>query len=148
MSVLVTFAFVSCNKESDKAVKVPDQEVETLASMISENGSNPDEAIMVASTDGATGLTTTNSVDGNRNRVGHFVYTESNEAGTNQIFVYQINPEGSLTLQGSTPSGGAGAGAGLGSQRALVLSGDHEWLFAVNAGSNSVSSFKVHDVEA
>ena len=35
--------------------------------------------------------------------------------------------------------------AGLGSQGALTLSQDHEWLFAVNAGSNSVSSFKVHN---
>ncbi|MEP6725912.1 MAG: beta-propeller fold lactonase family protein, partial [Bacteroidota bacterium] len=38
-----------------------------------------------------------------------------------------------------------GTGAGLGSQGALILDDEHEWLFAVNAGSNSVSSFRVHD---
>lgn len=144
-AMLMTLAFVSCNKESEKTVTTPDQQAETMSGMISENGLNPDEISMTVSADGSTSLTVTNSVNDKRNSRGHFLYSESNEAGTNQIFIYQINRDGSLTIQGSTNSGGAGTGEGLGSQGALVLSGDHQWLFAVNAGSNSVSSFRVHD---
>ncbi|MFI5192852.1 MAG: lactonase family protein [Chitinophagales bacterium] len=145
MTALMTFAFVSCSKEPAKTVAKRDQQTETTASMISENGANPDETVMSTSTEGITGLTATNSVEENRTRRGHYLYSESNESGVNQIYVYGIGHDGSLSLQGSTASGGIGTGAGLGSQGALVLSEDHEWLFAVNAGSNSVSSFKVHD---
>jgi len=48
-----------------------------------------------------------------------------------------------LTFAGSFASGGNGAGAGLGSQGAVVLSDDNRLLFAVNAGSNSISVFGV-----
>lgn len=143
--VFVSFALVSCNKESEKNIPLPNQQNETINSMISENGLNPDETMMTATADGTTSLTATNSVNNKKNRGGHFLYSESNEAGTNRIFIYQINHDGSLSLRGSINSGGAGAGAGLGSQGALTLSGDHQWLFAVNAGSNSVSSFRVRD---
>ncbi len=85
-----------------------------------------------------------NTESANRN-AGHYLYTETNEAGTNHILVYKIRFNGSLELEGSTVSGGAGTGMGLGSQGALVLDEQHEWLYAVNAGSNSVSSFKVHN---
>jgi 6-phosphogluconolactonase len=145
MTMFITLVFVSCNKDSEKAPVVPDQQVETMSGMISENGANPDEVMMVASATDAKSFTATNSANDIGTRKGHFLYSESNEAGVNQIFVYRINRDGSLTSQGSTPSGGAGAGTGLGSEGALVLSGDHKWLFAVNAGSNSVSSFRVND---
>ncbi|HEV8511573.1 MAG TPA: beta-propeller fold lactonase family protein, partial [Gemmatimonadales bacterium] len=36
-----------------------------------------------------------------------------------------------------------GTGSGLGSQGAIALSDDGRWLFAVNAGSNDVSAFRV-----
>jgi len=39
---------------------------------------------------------------------------------------------------------GSGAGSGLGSQGALALSEDGRWIFAVNAGSNDVSVFRVN----
>ncbi len=74
-----------------------------------------------------------------------YVYTESNEAGTNRIIIYKQQSDGSLVLQGSVASGGAGTGALFGSQGALVLDETHKWLYAVNAGANSVSSFKVDD---
>lgn len=57
--------------------------------------------------------------------------------------VYSINYNGSLQLSSKTVSGGMGTGAPLGSQGALSISKDHHWLFAVNAGSNTVSSFKI-----
>jgi len=144
ISMLTTVVFVSCNKEAEKAASIPTHPDETTASMIAEDGNNPDETMMTASADGKTSLTATNSVNAGRNRGGHFLYTESNESGTNQIFVYEINHDGTLSLQGSAASGGAGAGSGLGSQGAIAISGDHQWLFAVNAGSNSVSSFRVN----
>jgi 6-phosphogluconolactonase len=37
---------------------------------------------------------------------------------------------------------GTGTGTSLGSQGSVVLSPDHQWLLAVNAGSNSVSVFR------
>lgn len=42
-------------------------------------------------------------------------------------------------------SGCSGTGKLLGSQGALELDKNNKWLFAVNEGSNSVSSFKVQD---
>ncbi len=113
--------------------------------MISENGSNPDETMMTATSVGSVEMTATNSVEEHQGHRGHHLYSESNEAGINQIYVYQVNHDGTLSWQSSTVSGGVGTGTGLGSEGALVLSEDHDWLFAVNAGSNSVSSFRVHE---
>src|SRR3989454_9153601 len=49
----------------------------------------------------------------------------------------------SLTVAGTVATGGTGTGSGLGSQGALALSDNGRWLFAVNAGSNDVSIFRV-----
>ncbi len=73
---------------------------------------------------------------------GH-VYIEGNELGLNLIHIYQHNQQGQLTYVGNVPSGGAGNGISLGSQGAVILSPDKQWLYAVNAGSNSVSAFTV-----
>jgi 6-phosphogluconolactonase (cycloisomerase 2 family) len=40
-------------------------------------------------------------------------------------------------------TGGAGTGAGLGSQGSVAISRNNRWLLAVNAGSNSVSVFRI-----
>jgi 6-phosphogluconolactonase len=76
------------------------------------------------------------------NQVGA-VYALTNAIGDNAVAVWNRSSDGSLTPAGSYPTGGAGTAAGLGSQGALVLSQDHQWLFAVNAGSNDISSFRV-----
>jgi 6-phosphogluconolactonase (cycloisomerase 2 family) len=144
ISMCILAALTSCNKESVKTAASTTQGNQSTADMIAENGANPDEVIMTTSSGGTAVLTETNSTENRRSPKGHYLYTETNEAGTNQIFIYQVNNDGSLSFQGAVASGGAGAGAGLGSQGALALSQDHEWLFAVNAGSNSVSSFKMH----
>jgi 6-phosphogluconolactonase (cycloisomerase 2 family) len=57
--------------------------------------------------------------------------------------MYARGADGALTPAGSFPTGGNGTGAGLGSQGAVVVSDDHRLLFAVNAGSNSISSFRI-----
>lgn len=71
------------------------------------------------------------------------VYTLTNAAGGNQVAVYNRAADGSLAPAGAFSTGGLGSGSGLGSQGALVLSQDNQWLFAVNAGSNTVSVFQV-----
>ena len=57
--------------------------------------------------------------------------------------VFDRAADGSLSYRESVASGGLGTGASLGSQGGVVLSNDNQWLYAVNAGSNSVSSFEV-----
>jgi 6-phosphogluconolactonase len=69
------------------------------------------------------------------------VYTLSNSAAGNAVAVFDRAANGELTARGSVPTGGAGSGAGLGSQGALVL--DDRRLFAVNAGSNTVSALRI-----
>ena len=80
------------------------------------------------------------------------VYTLTNSPAGNAVVAYNRAADGTLTPQGTFPTGGAGAGTGLGSQGAVVLSEDGRQLVAVNAGSNSVSLFSVRpgglDLEA
>jgi len=74
------------------------------------------------------------------------VYTMSNDAVENSILVFNRGGDGTLTPAGSYPTGGLGTGGGLGNQSGVVLSPDQKWLFAVNAGSNEISVFRVkHD---
>src|SRR5918994_1288450 len=71
------------------------------------------------------------------------VYALTNSTAGNAVVVYDRGGDGSLTPAGSYPTGGAGTGAGLGSQGGVVVSDNHRLLFAVNAGSNSISSFRI-----
>lgn len=71
------------------------------------------------------------------------VYTLTNSAAGNAVAVFDRAADGTLTAAGSVPTGGLGTGAGLGSQGALALSGDGQRLYAVNAGSNTVTAFAV-----
>ncbi|HUA97455.1 MAG TPA: beta-propeller fold lactonase family protein [Terracidiphilus sp.] len=74
------------------------------------------------------------------------VYTITNQPSGNSVVVLHRAANGTLTLAGSYPTGGAGLGTGadpLGSQGAVALSQSDLMLFAVNAGSNQVSAFVV-----
>jgi 6-phosphogluconolactonase len=71
------------------------------------------------------------------------VYVLTNAPAGNAVLVYNRGGDGSLTPAGSYATGGAGSGAGLGSQGAVIVSDDQRLLFAVNAGSHSVSSFRI-----
>jgi 6-phosphogluconolactonase len=78
--------------------------------------------------------------------VGHYVgavYALTNAADGNEVVVFNRAADGSLSAADSVSTGGLGTGSGLGSQGALVLSEDNRLLFAVNAGSNEISSFLV-----
>ncbi|MEO8634598.1 MAG: beta-propeller fold lactonase family protein [Gemmatimonadales bacterium] len=67
----------------------------------------------------------------------------SNASTGNAVLVFARRRNGSLEAPTSYPTGGTGTGGGLGNQGAVVLSGDHAHLFAINAGSNDVSVFAV-----
>jgi|KBSMisStaDraftv2_1062788.scaffolds.fasta_scaffold78480_2 6-phosphogluconolactonase len=74
------------------------------------------------------------------------VYVLSNQASGNQVLVFHRNYVGHLTFVDSVAAGGNGGGTGpdpLESQNPVVLNNDGSLLFAVNAGSNSISAFRV-----
>src|SRR2546430_6410732 len=71
------------------------------------------------------------------------VFALTNQVAGNSVATFARAADGSLTWAGSVATGGTGAGSGLGSQGALALSDDGRWLFAVHAGSNEVSAFRV-----
>jgi 6-phosphogluconolactonase (cycloisomerase 2 family) len=73
------------------------------------------------------------------------VFTSSNDAAGNELLVFARAPEGGLMLVTRAPTGGLGGGAGLGSQGAVTLSRDGRFVFVVNAGSNTVSTFALQD---
>lgn len=81
---------------------------------------------------------------------GGLVYVMSNSATGNTVAVLKRTFYGGLETVQIAPAGGWGTGVGqsaapdpLGSQNELLLSRDHQWLFAVDAGSNQISVFRV-----
>jgi 6-phosphogluconolactonase (cycloisomerase 2 family) len=77
------------------------------------------------------------------------VYVLTNQTA-NSVMVYARGAAGVLSLSGSFSTGGMGAGTGgdpLGSQGSLVLGRGHRILFAVNAGSNDISVFRIRGLE-
>jgi len=74
------------------------------------------------------------------------VYVLTNQPTGNAVMVFHRDAGGMLTFAGSFASGGIGFGTGndpLGSQGAVVLGDRNRLLFAVNAGSNSISVFTI-----
>jgi 6-phosphogluconolactonase (cycloisomerase 2 family) len=67
------------------------------------------------------------------------VVTQTNAADANALLFYSQEANGALSLTAQTATGGAGLGTGLSAQGAIARDG--RWLFAVNAGSNDVSTF-------
>lgn len=126
--------FSSCKKAENNMITP--QSSTTGTPDFSERGANPDDAGMSADASVA------------RHHDEAYLYTESNGVNHNDIHCYKQHSDGSLTHEGTTASGGTGIGTyqgfGLDGQGALALSDNHKWLFAVNAGSNSISSFQVH----
>jgi 6-phosphogluconolactonase (cycloisomerase 2 family) len=71
----------------------------------------------------------------------------TNNADANQVVAFQRDPDGTLHNPQSYGTDGRGSGGTvdpLASQGSLTLSTDGAWLFAVNAGSGSVSVFRVN----
>jgi len=75
------------------------------------------------------------------------VYSMTNAAGTNQVVALRRSINGRLSFLNSYPTGGSGTGQAtvdpLASQGSVILSRRGRYLFNVNAGSNTISSFRV-----
>jgi 6-phosphogluconolactonase (cycloisomerase 2 family) len=78
------------------------------------------------------------------------VFVQTNQPGGNEVIVYDRGADGRLTEAGTYATGGNGGTAAgavsdrLASQGSLVYDAGHSLLFAVNAGSDTVSAFRVH----
>ena len=79
------------------------------------------------------------------------VFTETDDATGNAVVAFARHADGTLRYIANYPTDGQGLGGAnvvdpLQSQYAVVLTPDHRYLYAVNAGSNSVAAFAVnHD---
>jgi len=79
------------------------------------------------------------------------VFVQTNEVSGNRVLVYEVAEDGNLGAAGSYATGGNGGIAApgtesdrLASQGSLVFDRRHKRLLAVNAGSDSVSTFSLH----
>jgi 6-phosphogluconolactonase (cycloisomerase 2 family) len=71
------------------------------------------------------------------------VYVLSNQPSGNAVVVYARAADGTLSPAGSYATGGSGTGGSLGSQGAVVVDADASHLYAVDAGSSTVTSFRI-----
>ncbi|MEM9057654.1 MAG: beta-propeller fold lactonase family protein, partial [Pseudomonadota bacterium] len=71
------------------------------------------------------------------------VYTSTNATDGNQVAIYSRAVDGTATFDRFVDTGGLGSGGGLGNQGAVTLSDNGRWLYVVNAGSDSLSVFRV-----
>src|SRR5438132_9119951 len=82
-------------------------------------------------------------------RGGRAVFVQSNDTTANQVLTYQRGSNGALTPAASYPTGGKGGrltGAvvdPLASQGSLEFNAEHDLLIGVNAGSDTLYTFKV-----
>ena len=76
------------------------------------------------------------------NAMAGSLYTQTNDPAGNTVQRFDRAPDGSLTPAGTFATGGAGLASLGGRQGAVELSGDGRYLYAVNAGSDSVSVFR------
>ncbi len=81
---------------------------------------------------------------GHRHACG-YVYVNDNTAGTNTVAGFARHADGSLTPLPGSPfsAGGAGTGAGIGSQGALQQTSDGRYLLAADAGSDQISVLQI-----
>jgi 6-phosphogluconolactonase len=74
------------------------------------------------------------------------VFVMTNDNLKNEVLAYQRLYNGGFALRGRFATGGRGSGGTtdpLQSQGSLTLSGDHNLLFAINAGTGTISSFHI-----
>lgn len=80
------------------------------------------------------------------------VYAMTNDFAANSVVAYARQADGTLSMVGEFETGGQGAnfdgGEGLDpliSAYSLLLTDDNDFLLAVNAGSSSVTAFRIND---
>jgi 6-phosphogluconolactonase len=71
------------------------------------------------------------------------VYTLNNSSSGNAVMVFSRAADGHILPAGMVATGGTGTGKGLGNQGALAIDAANRFLFAVNAGSDNISVFKI-----
>jgi 6-phosphogluconolactonase len=72
------------------------------------------------------------------------LYTQTNDPNGNTVQRFDRAPNGSLEPAGTFATGGVGLASLGGRQGAVELSDDGRYLYAVNAGSDTVSVFRTH----
>jgi 6-phosphogluconolactonase len=75
---------------------------------------------------------------------GGAVFTMSNAVAGNSVIAYRIGAGGALIPSGTFGTGGLGTGASLADANSVVLTADHQFLLVVNAGSDTLSVFRVN----
>jgi 6-phosphogluconolactonase len=75
---------------------------------------------------------------------GGAVFTMSNAATGNAVIAYRIGSGGALIPSGTFSTHGLGTGASLADAGALALTANHHFLLVVNAGSHSITVFRVN----
>lgn len=77
------------------------------------------------------------------------VYCMTNALEYNEIIAYEQHNDGTLSMFARYRTGGRGTGKEavdpLASQGSIIISKDGHWLFVVNAGDHSISSFEIMD---
>ncbi|MGR9087069.1 MAG: lactonase family protein [Gammaproteobacteria bacterium] len=71
------------------------------------------------------------------------VYTVGNETARNEVIAFDINRKGKPVEIGRFDTQGLGTGTPLGNQGALTTDASDRWLFAVNPGDGSLTSFRL-----
>jgi 6-phosphogluconolactonase len=71
------------------------------------------------------------------------LYTQTNDPAGNAVQRFDRGHDGALRAAGTFPTGGVGLATLGGRQGAVELSDDQGTVYAVNAGSNSVTAFRV-----
>jgi 6-phosphogluconolactonase (cycloisomerase 2 family) len=98
----------------------------------------------------AFGAGAASAAPAHRDARGHAVFVEANDPNGNTIAVYDRNADGTLTAAGRYETGGRGGVLDgsvvdhLASQGAVTYDPERRLLYAVNAGSNTVTVFAVH----
>ncbi|HLL07274.1 MAG TPA: beta-propeller fold lactonase family protein [Nocardioidaceae bacterium] len=75
------------------------------------------------------------------------VFAMTNVTGNNRIIQYKRAADGDLTRIGSIRTRGMGIGTDLDTQGSVRLSPNHRFLYATNAGSDSISVFSVRGAQ-
>lgn len=78
-----------------------------------------------------------------RTEVVGAVYTMDNSSIGNSVHIYHRFRNGRLAFAEAVPTGGVGTGEPLGNQGAIQIAPSESYLYAVNAGSNSISVFAI-----
>jgi 6-phosphogluconolactonase (cycloisomerase 2 family) len=101
-------------------------------------------------TAGSFGLASPASAHDGDGPRGHAVFVQTDDPTGNTVVAYDRNPDGTLTQAGTYGTGGLGGVLDgsvvdhLASQGSLALDASRHTLYAVNAGSDTLTVFSVH----